>query len=280
MPPLGTPSSVTSIVRSSSLAQIQRTGRANRKPPPHVIAFANCNPRTIAASRSGSTSSIGRPGTASPRNPSRTVSSSAGTPYRFAKPAAAWSRRLSGGPLTHPSSVRSGTSAGNANRRGPRNSSLGDTPRCSRASSGSCKPASMQAAAGSSSTPISSNRLRMRLLLPFEVELRDGSHQVAHPPDVRRSLRDRDRATRVEQVERVRALEDEVVRRQRQAALDQPPALGLVVVEVPPLHVDVGLFEVVVRPLALVLAVDVLPRDPLRPVEREHRRLVLNDHRE
>src|ERR1044071_1184755 len=101
----------------------------------------------------------------------------------------------------------------------------------------------MQAAAGSSSTPISSNRLRMRLLLLFEVELRDGANQVAHAPDVCRPLGDRERAARVEQVERVRALEDEVVGRQRQAALDQAPALGLVVVEVPPVQLGVGLLE-------------------------------------
>ena len=120
----------------------------------------------------------------------------------------------------------------------------------------------------------------MFLLLLLEVELRDGAHEVADAADVRGALGDGDRAARVEQVERVRALEDEVVGRQRQAALDQALAFRLVVVEVPRVHLDVRLLEVVVRPLALVLAVDVLPGDALGPLEREDGRLLLHDHRD
>src|SRR6476469_10470317 len=147
-------------------------------------------------------------------------------------------------------------------------SSDGVTPRCSRESSGSWSAASRQAAAGSSSTPISNSSRRMFLLLLLEVELSDGAHQVAHAADVRGALGDGDSAACVEQVERVRALENEVVGGQRQAALDQALALRLVVVEVPRVQLDVGLLEVVMRPLALVLAIHVLPGDAFRPIQR------------
>ena len=80
------------------------------------------------------------------------------------------------------------------------------TPRCSSESAGSCSAASMQAAAGSSSQPISnSSRGRICLLLLLEVELSDRANEVAYAADVRGPLGDRDRAARVEQVERVRS---------------------------------------------------------------------------
>src|SRR6476646_11891326 len=102
-------------------------------------------------------------------------------------------------------------------------SASGIAPRCSLARSGSCSPASMHAAAGSSSQPISKSSDGMRLFLfplLLEVQLRDRPHEIADPADVRGTLRDRDRATCVEQVERVRALEHEVVCRQHETELD------------------------------------------------------------
>ena len=107
--------------------------------------------------------------------------------------------------------------------------------------------------------------------LHLDVELRDLAREGAHAADVGRALGHRDRPARVEQVERVRALEHLVVRRQRQPPLEEVPALGLVLGEPPHEHVDRRVLEVVGRPLALVLAVDVAPRDPRRPLEVERR---------
>ena len=110
-----------STVRSSSFAQSQRTGRAKRRPESSQrIDFENASPRTISFSRSGSASRSGRPGTSTPRKPSRTSRSPTSTPCFFAKPSAALSRRFSGGPLTHSSGSRSGrSSTRSTSRRGP-----------------------------------------------------------------------------------------------------------------------------------------------------------------
>ena len=70
------------------------------------------------------------------------------------------------------------------------------------------------------------------MFLLLEVDLRRRADEVADAPDVRGALGDRDRAARVEQVERVVRLEDHVVGRQRQLPLDQPDAFLLRIGEV------------------------------------------------
>ena len=75
-------------------------------------------------------------------------------------------------------------------------------------------------------------------------------------------------------------LQRHVIGGERQSALDEVVRLALVVLEVAHQHVDVGLLEVVVRPLALVLLEDVAPGDAGRPLEIEDGRLLLDYHRE
>src|SRR5262249_22655287 len=160
---------------------------------------------------------------------SRSSSADTSIPCRFAKPAAAFSRSATGGPFTHSSGVRSRRSrTTTASRRGPTYTASGARPSAFSTTSGSCAAASRQAAAGSSSQPISSSSVGTRGLPLLEVQLRDLPREVPHPDDVRGALGDRDRAARVEQVERVRALQHLIVGRQRQLALDQPLGLGLV----------------------------------------------------
>ena len=120
-PPDGMPATSGSTVCSPSFAQSQRTGREKRRPSfSQIIDLQNDRPRTISVSSSGSASSRGLPGTTNPRKPSRTSSSSAEIPCLRAKPAAAFSRRCSGGPWTHSSGVRSGRpSTSSASLRGP-----------------------------------------------------------------------------------------------------------------------------------------------------------------
>src|SRR6185437_1476133 len=269
------------IVSASSFASTHRTGRAKRIPlSSQRIDFVNEKPRTIRSICSGRVSRRSRPGTVTPRKPSLTSSSSTETPCFFAKPAAALSRRLSGGPLTHWSAVRSGRSSiRNASRRGPMKSSDGAAPMCARASSGSWASASRQAPAGSSSAPISSSSDGI-FLLGSEIGRGHVTRKLANAADVRGSLRHRDRPTRVEQVERVRTLQHLVVGRKRQPALEQVSALRLVLVETTGEHVDRRLLEVVPRPLALVLKVDVAPRDAWCPLELKRRPLALEEHRQ
>src|SRR5262249_57865091 len=81
-------------------------------------------------------------------------------------------------------------------------------------------------------------------------------------------------------VEGVRALERLVVGGQGQAALDQGAALVLVLVEAAHQDLDRGLLEVVDRPLALALAVDVAPGEPGRPLKLEGGSLALQKHRQ
>src|SRR5262249_23921875 len=106
-----------------------------------------------------------------------------------------------------------------------------------------------------------------RGLLP--VELCDLAGQGAGTADVGGTLRPRQRAARVEQVQEVRALEHLVVGRERQAALDEVPTLLLVLAEPAGEDVDRRLFEVVDRPLALALLEDVPPGHAGRPLELE-----------
>src|SRR6266480_2306222 len=269
------------IVSSSSFANSQRTGRAKRMPvSSQRIDFANEKPRTIRSICSGRTARSSRPGTVTPRKPSRTSSSSTLTPCFLAKPAAARSRRLSGGPLTHTSAVRSGRSSiRNASRRGPTKSWDGAVPMCARASSGSCASASRQAPAGSSSQPISSSSDGI-FLLRSEVSLGNAARELTDAADVGRPLCDRERSARVEQVERVRALEHLVVGRNRQPTLQQVPALRLVLAEAAREHVDRGLLEVVPRPLTLGFEVDVTPGHSGSPFELERGPLALEEHRQ
>ena len=102
--------------------------------------------------------------------------------------------------------------------------------------------------------------------------------EVANTADVGGALRHRDRPARVKQVEGVRALEHLVVRGERQAPLDEPAAFLLVLVEAALEHVHGRFLEVVDRPLALVLPVDVRPRDAGRPLQLEGAPLVLKEH--
>src|SRR5437763_4300756 len=252
-------------------------------PSSQRIDFVNENPRTMRSTCSGRTSRTSRPAATTPRNPSRTSSSPTETPCFVAKPAAALSRKSSGGPLIHSSAVRSGSSSiRKPIRRGPTKSSLGAASKWTRASSGNCASASRHAPAGSSSQPISSSSdgTGLPFALGLQVGLRDRAGKLAHPADVRGPLGDRERAARVQQVERVRALEHLVVRRQRQAALDQVHALGLVLAEAAAQDVDGRLLEVVSRPLALRLAVHVAPGDTGRPFELERAPLPLEVQRQ
>ena len=90
----------------------RRLGREKRIPlSSQRMDFENESPRTIASSRSGTTSRSARPGRSTPRKPSRSTRSSAPTPCFFANPAAAFSRSSSGGPLIHSSGVCSGRSS-------------------------------------------------------------------------------------------------------------------------------------------------------------------------
>ena len=78
----------------------------------------------------------------------------------------------------------------------------------------------------------------------------------------------------------MRALEHLVVGRERQAALDEVSAFGLVLGEAPHEDVDWRLLEVVDGPLPLALAVDVAPCDAGRPLEVEGALLPLQEHRQ
>ena len=100
-----------------SCASRQRTGRGKRRPPSSQrIVFEKARPCRSASTCSGSTSAAACPDTSTPRKPSRSWSSSTATPCRFAKPAAAFSGIVHGGPLTH----SSGVLARARRRRGPR----------------------------------------------------------------------------------------------------------------------------------------------------------------
>src|SRR6185437_3375641 len=104
---------------------------------------------------------------------------------------------------------------------------------------GSWASAWRQAAAGSSSQPISTSRSGNGLgLLDLEVGARDRLGQPAHAQDVVGPVGHGDRPAGVEQVEGVRALEDAVVGGQRQAGLDAAARLGLEVVEVAGIDLD------------------------------------------
>ena len=78
----------------------------------------------------------------------------------------------------------------------------------------------------------------------------------------------------------MRRLQHLVVRRQRQIFLEELLRLGLVLVEAPLENGDRRLLVVVLRPLALVLAVHVPPGHARRPLEVEHRLLVLQEEAE
>ena len=90
-----------------------------------------------------------------------------------------------------------------------------------------------------------------------EVALAAGLGNGADAQDVVGSLRGRDRAAGVEDVERVAALHDAVIGRKRKLALETGVALCLVLVELATHHVDVGNLEVVRGELHLVLMEDV-----------------------
>src|SRR5215210_1308944 len=229
------------------------------------IDFEKERPRTIASSRSGSTSRSGRPDRSTPRNPSRTTRSTTCTPCFLAKPAAALSASASGGPLIHSSGVCSAMSSNkSASLRGPTKTCVGAAPSSRWPSGGSCSAASLHAPAGSSSQPISSSSVGIGLQL--EVDLRDLARQVAHAADVGGALGRRDRSASVEQVERVRGLQHLVVGRSRKPPLEQQPAFVLMLAEAAGEGVHRRNLEVVDRPLALALPVDVAPRDPRRPL--------------
>src|SRR5215831_12703025 len=267
-----------STVSAPSFTSVQRTGREKRSPlSSQRIDFENPNPRTIASTFSANASPSGRPGRSKPRNPSRATSDSTSTPWRFANPAAAFSARCSGGPFTHSSGVCSATSTRSAAiRRGPIKTLPGGAPSSRSTRTGSWAAASRQAPAGSSSQPISSSSVAIALLL--QVQLRDLPRQGPDTPDVCRPLGDRQRSPRVQQVQRVRALEHQVVGRQRQSPLHQPTALLFELGEPPRQCVHGRELEVVRRPLPLAFAVDVAPRHPRRPLELERALLALQEH--
>src|SRR4249919_377285 len=214
------------------------------------IDFVNESPRTIRSSISGRTSSRGLPGRSIPRKPSRVTRSSTATPCFLAKPAAAFSASSCGGPFTHSSGVCSLTSwIRAARRRGVTKTCSGRRPSSRSTSTGSCSVASRQAPAGSSSQPISSSSVAIAL----QVELRHLARERPNAPDVRGALRHGERPARVEQVERVGALQYLVVGRQRQTPREQLAALLLVLGEASREHVHGGDLEVVRRPLSLAL---------------------------
>ena len=78
----------------------------------------------------------------------------------------------------------------------------------------------------------------------------------------------------------MRRLQHLVVRRQRQALLEQLAGLRLVLVEAPLEHVDRRLFVVVARPLALVLLVHVSQGHARSPLELEDGLLALDEQAE
>ena len=79
----------------------------------------------------------------------------------------------------------------------------------------------------------------------LEVQAGDLAREVAHAADVHGAVGDADHAARVEHVERVAALEHLVVGGHRQARLETPRRLALVLAEVAVQHVGVGDLEVV-----------------------------------
>src|SRR5919106_4268144 len=275
-PPERTPSISSSIVCSSSFAQSHRTGREKRRPPAsQIIDLEKARPRTTSARRSGSASTRGRPGRTTPRKPSRSSRSSTATPCLRANPSAARCRRCSGGPCSHSSGSRSGRSVTtSAMRRGPMSTLPCPPPSADSQRSPSWRSASRHAEAGSSSQPISSSRLGNGL----QVELRDAPGEVADAADVRGTLSHRDGTAGVEQVEGVRALQHLVVGGERQPALEQVPALLLVLPEAPHEHLHGCLLEVVDGPLALALAVALRPGHAGRPLHLEGAPLVLQEH--
>src|SRR4029450_433788 len=193
----------------------------------------------------------------------RTSSSSTATPCLRAKPAAAFPRSFSGGPWTHSSGSRSGASSEiRTSRRGVAKPL---PPKTGSHRSRICARASAHAEAGSSSQPISKSRLGNLL----HVLLGHPTGEAPNPSDVGGALRDGDGAAGVEQVEGVRALQHLVIGRARGPPRHELAAFGLVLVEAAPEDVDRGKLEVVDRPLALVLAVDVAPFHSRRPVEVE-----------
>ena len=229
--------------------------RSAGRPSPRPSTCRSASPPTIAQSRSGSASDIARPGTVTPRKPSRTSRSSTATPCLRANPSAALLAQLLGRPLHPPVRLALGHVV-DEQREPPRPDEDACPPPARGATARAAVPrphgTPRQGAPRSRSQAAGSARVST-------IELGDGAGEVAHPADVRGALGHGDRPARVEQVEGVRALEHLVVGRERQRSLDERAALGLVLVEAAHEHVDGRLLEVVDRPLALVLAVDVAP---------------------
>src|SRR5918995_762914 len=141
------------------------------------------------------------------------------------------------------------SSTSTASRRGVTRTRVAATPKPCSTTRGNCPRASGQAPAGSSSQPISTRSVA----IGSHVELGEAARKLADTADVRGSLSDRYRAARVEQVEGVRRFQHLVVRRQRQALVEQLVGLGLVLVEATMQDIDGRLLVVVLRPLPLVL---------------------------
>src|SRR5437762_4858274 len=85
------------------------------------------------------------------------------------------------------------------------------------------------------------------------ITLRDRLGERANAADVARAFRDRDRAARIEEVERVRGLQHLLICRQRELALHQALRTGLEIGEVAKERFRVDVLEVVGRLLDLVL---------------------------
>ena len=213
------PSTSTAIVSSSSFAQSQRTGREKRSPPAsQTIDLRNASPRTIAVHALGKLSRRCRPGTldaeeavahARARRPRRRASSRT---RRAALLAQVLRRALD--PLV-------GASARARRRRAP---PAAAARRSSSARRRAAQPAlgqlRLRLAAGGRGQLLAADLKQQRRHRPPTVELGDGAREVADAADVRGALGHGDRAARVEQVERVRALQHLVVGRQRQPPLD------------------------------------------------------------
>src|SRR6185312_5757939 len=85
------------------------------------------------------------------------------------------------------------------------------------------------------------------------VSPRHAACERAHAQNIALALRHRDRAPRIQQVERMRSFQHLLIGGQRQPALQQLLAGSLVVIEVPEQGCDLGALEVVAGLLDLVL---------------------------
>src|SRR5688500_1245958 len=229
---------------------------------------------------------------------SRCSSASGASPCFFANPATAWAGALTDGPLTSRSessalSSTSGTttairrgvaSAFCAGRTGLARRRLATSPAWTASSNAPARLSRDRGGSSSVSNSTSSvarsgmGHWKPEALARFVVRLRDRARECANAADVGSALGHRDRAARVEQVERVRALQHHLVGRQRTARFHEPLRLFLKTREEIKKQIGVRQFEVVARLLDLVLVKHVAIGHSGGPQQVVHAFLALQVH--